>query len=32
MNKKKFESIMFTKVQTLCDSIKKYYNISYEET
>ena len=32
INKKQFESIMFTKVQTFCDSIKKYYHISYKET
>lgn len=31
MSEKKFASIMFTKAQTLCDSIKKYYNINYEE-
>ena len=32
MDKGKFECIMFIKVQTLCDSIKNYFNISYKET
>lgn len=31
MSKEKFESIMFTKIQDLCNSIKKYFNIEYEE-
>lgn len=32
MDKGKFKCIMFIKVQTLCDSIKNYFNISYSET
>ena len=32
MNKGKFTFIMLEKVQTLCDSIKNYFNISYDET
>ena len=32
MDKGKFECIMFIKIQTLCDSIKNYFNISYMET
>lgn len=31
MSKGTFTCIMFTIVQTLCDSIKNYYNISYED-
>ncbi len=31
MSKRKFSCIMFMVVQTLCDSIKNYFNISYEE-
>ena len=31
MNEKKFKFIMFTKMQTLCDSIKNYFNIEYKE-
>lgn len=31
MSDGKFTCIMFTKVQTLCDSIKNYFNISYKE-
>ncbi len=32
MNKGKFTFIMLEKIQTLCDSIKNYFNISYDET
>ncbi len=32
MNKGKFTVIMLEKIQTLCDSIKNYFNISYDET
>lgn len=31
MSDKKFECIMFVIVQTLCNSIKNYFNISYKE-
>lgn len=31
MSSEKFTCIMFTVVQTLCNSIKNYFNISYEE-
>lgn len=31
MSDGKFVCIMFEKVQTLCDSIKNYFNISYRE-
>ncbi len=31
MDKGKFMYMMFSIVQTLCDSIKNYFNISYEE-
>lgn len=31
MNEGKFTCMMFTIVQTLCDSIKNYFNISYLE-
>lgn len=31
MNKGKFTCMMFIIVQTLCESIKNYLNISYEE-
>mgnify|MGYP004687047211 CR=1 FL=1 len=31
MSEGKFTCMMFTIVQTLCDSIKNYFNISYEE-
>ena len=32
MDEGKFACIMFQKIQTLCDTIKNYYNISYQET
>ena len=32
MNKGKFTFIMLEKIQTLCDSIKNYFNNSYDET
>ena len=31
MSEGKFTCMMFTIVQTLCDSIKNYFNISYED-
>ena len=31
MSEGKFTCIMFMKVQTLCDSIKNYFNIDYSE-
>ncbi len=31
MNASKFTCMMFVIVQTLCNSIKNYYNISYKE-
>ena len=31
MSDNKFTYIMFVKVQTLCDSIKNYFNITYTE-
>lgn len=31
MSNEKFSFIMFTVVQTLCDSIKNYFNITYIE-
>ena len=31
MSEGKFTCIMFIVVQTLCDSIKNYFNISYSE-
>ena len=31
MSEGKFTCMMFTIVQTLCDSIKNYFNISYTE-
>lgn len=31
MSDSKFACIMFIKIQTLCDSIKNYFNISYKE-
>lgn len=31
MSEGKFACIMFEKVQILCDSIKNYFNINYEE-
>ena len=32
MSEGKCTCMMFTIVQTLCDSIKNYFNISYEES
>lgn len=32
MSKGKFTCMMFTIVQTLCDSTKNYFNISYAQT
>lgn len=31
MNEKKFANIMFIKAQTLTNSIKNYFNVSYKE-
>ena len=31
MSKNQFTFIMFEKMQTLCDSIKNYFNITYQD-